>query len=166
MSKTPNQVFVLDSSKKPLTPCLPVIARKLLNAGKAHVFRQYPFAIILNKSVVDILTGNHNHDGSQTSLFGFLRPSNCLCSRKRFGLMFTPQTLHGVSHRLMYRNLKRNSMYVVDSRDVHHCPILWSQSANFSAPLQALQTLVLGLMSALSGWVCYLFYFTKSLGGA
>ncbi len=51
MSKNPNQVFVLDSRKKPLTPCLPVIARKLLNAGKAKVFRLYPFAIILNKSV-------------------------------------------------------------------------------------------------------------------
>jgi hypothetical protein len=51
MSKTPNQVFVLDNSKKPLTPCLPVIARKLLNAGKAHVFRLYPFTIILKKTV-------------------------------------------------------------------------------------------------------------------
>jgi 5-methylcytosine-specific restriction endonuclease McrA len=51
MSKTPNQVFVLDSHKKPLTPCLPCIARKLLNAGKAKVFRLYPFSIILNKSV-------------------------------------------------------------------------------------------------------------------
>jgi hypothetical protein len=53
MSKTPNQVFVLDISKKPLTPCLPVIARKLLNAGKAKVFRLYPFTIILKKSVND-----------------------------------------------------------------------------------------------------------------
>jgi hypothetical protein len=51
MSKTPNQVFVLDSSQKPLTPCLPCIARKLLNAGKAKVFRLYPFSIILKKSV-------------------------------------------------------------------------------------------------------------------
>jgi 5-methylcytosine-specific restriction endonuclease McrA len=53
MSKSPNQVFVLDISKKPLTPCLPVIARKLLNAGKAKVFRLYPFTIILKKSVND-----------------------------------------------------------------------------------------------------------------
>lgn len=53
MSKTPNQVFVLDISKKPLTPCLPVIARKLLNARKAKVFRLYPFTIILKKSVKD-----------------------------------------------------------------------------------------------------------------
>jgi 5-methylcytosine-specific restriction endonuclease McrA len=54
MSKTPNQVFVLDADKKPLTPCLPVIARKLLNAGKAKVFRLYPFTIILGKSVNDL----------------------------------------------------------------------------------------------------------------
>ena len=51
MSKTPNQVFVLDNHKNPLTPCLPVMARKLLNAGKAKVFRLFPFTIILNKLV-------------------------------------------------------------------------------------------------------------------
>lgn len=54
MSKTPNQVFVLDADKKPLTPCLPVIARKLLNAGKVKVFKLYPFTIILGKSVNDL----------------------------------------------------------------------------------------------------------------
>jgi 5-methylcytosine-specific restriction endonuclease McrA len=51
MSKQPNYVFVLDTNRKPLTPCKPSIARKLLNAGKAKVFRLYPFIIILNKEV-------------------------------------------------------------------------------------------------------------------
>lgn len=51
MSTTPNQVFVLDTNKKPLTPCLPVIARKLLNASKAKVYKLYPFTIILKKVV-------------------------------------------------------------------------------------------------------------------
>ncbi|MGV0029416.1 RNA-guided endonuclease IscB [Phormidesmis priestleyi] len=46
-----NTVFVLDTRKSPLTPCKPSIARKLLNAGKAAVFRQYPFTIILKKEV-------------------------------------------------------------------------------------------------------------------
>jgi hypothetical protein len=53
MSKQPNFVFVLDTNRKPLTPCKPSIARKLLNAGKAKVFRLYPFTIILNKEVID-----------------------------------------------------------------------------------------------------------------
>ncbi len=50
----PNYVFVLDTNRKPLTPCKPSLARKLLKAGKAKVFRLYPFTIILNKEVVDV----------------------------------------------------------------------------------------------------------------
>lgn len=46
-----NQVLVLDTNRKPLTPCTPGIARSLLNAQKAAVFRQYPFTIILKKAV-------------------------------------------------------------------------------------------------------------------
>jgi 5-methylcytosine-specific restriction endonuclease McrA len=46
-----NYVFVLDTLKKPLTPCQPSMARKLLNANKAAVFRWYPFTIILKKEV-------------------------------------------------------------------------------------------------------------------
>lgn len=49
----PNYVFVLDTNRKPLIPCKPSIARKLLNVGKAKVFKLYPFIIILNKEVVD-----------------------------------------------------------------------------------------------------------------
>ena len=46
-----NQVFVLDTNKKPLVSCTPGMARSLLKAGKAAVFRQYPFTIILKKKV-------------------------------------------------------------------------------------------------------------------
>jgi hypothetical protein len=46
-----NLVFVLDTNKKPLTPCKPSRAHKLLTAGKAAVFRRYPFTIILKKAV-------------------------------------------------------------------------------------------------------------------
>ena len=46
-----NQIFVLDVNYKPLTPCKPSMARKLLNAKKAAVFRQFPFTIILKKEV-------------------------------------------------------------------------------------------------------------------
>ncbi|MDJ0687533.1 MAG: RNA-guided endonuclease IscB [Xenococcaceae cyanobacterium MO_188.B32] len=45
-----NSVFVLDTNKQPLTPCTSGMARSLLKAGKASVFRQYPFTIILKKA--------------------------------------------------------------------------------------------------------------------
>ncbi|HAN72912.1 MAG TPA: HNH endonuclease [Planktothrix sp. UBA8407] len=50
MSKQ-NHVLVLDEHKKPLSPCRPVTARKLLKAKKAAVFRLFPFTIILRKVV-------------------------------------------------------------------------------------------------------------------
>jgi 5-methylcytosine-specific restriction endonuclease McrA len=40
-------VFVLDKDKKPLSPCHPARARKLLKQKKAAIFRRYPFTIIL-----------------------------------------------------------------------------------------------------------------------
>ncbi|WP_293151723.1 MULTISPECIES: RNA-guided endonuclease IscB [unclassified Microcoleus] len=46
-----NFIFVLDANKKPLTPCKPSMARKLLIAGKAAVFRRFPCTIILKKAV-------------------------------------------------------------------------------------------------------------------
>lgn len=49
----PNYVFVLDANRKPLTPCKPSLARKLLKVGKAKVFRLYPFTILLKKEVTE-----------------------------------------------------------------------------------------------------------------
>ncbi len=46
-----NSAFVLDTNKKPLDPCHPARARKLLAKGKAAVYRLYPFTIILNYAV-------------------------------------------------------------------------------------------------------------------
>ena len=43
------RVFVLDKNKKPLMPCHPARARQLLTRGKAAVFREYPFTIILKE---------------------------------------------------------------------------------------------------------------------
>ncbi len=45
----PNYVLVLDTNGKPLTPCKPSMAKKLLLAGKAAVYRRFPFTIILKK---------------------------------------------------------------------------------------------------------------------
>lgn len=46
-------VFVLDTNKNPLNPTHPARARKLLNTGKAAVFKRYPFTIILKEEVVE-----------------------------------------------------------------------------------------------------------------
>ena len=47
----PNYVLVLDTQQQPLTPCKSSMARKLLNAHKAAVYRHFPFTIILKKEV-------------------------------------------------------------------------------------------------------------------
>lgn len=53
-------VFVLDCNRQPLDPCHPVRARKLLKAGKAAVFRRYPFTIILKeRQIADSTTHAH-----------------------------------------------------------------------------------------------------------
>ena len=41
------RVFVLDTNKRPLSPCHPARARQLLRKSKAAVFRRVPFTIIL-----------------------------------------------------------------------------------------------------------------------
>ena len=46
-----NFVLVLDTNRTPLLPCNQGVARSLLKSGKASVFRQFPFTIILNKEV-------------------------------------------------------------------------------------------------------------------
>jgi 5-methylcytosine-specific restriction endonuclease McrA len=45
------RIVVLDTNKQPLMPCHPARARKLLAAGKAAVYRRYPFTIILKYAV-------------------------------------------------------------------------------------------------------------------
>ncbi|HEX6483770.1 MAG TPA: RRXRR domain-containing protein, partial [Ktedonobacteraceae bacterium] len=46
-----SKVFVLDALKQPLTPVHAGKARLLLTAGKASVFRNYPFTIMLKRQV-------------------------------------------------------------------------------------------------------------------
>lgn len=50
-------VFVVNKNKKPLNPCHPAKARKLLKQGKAVIHKRYPFTIRL-KYLVDT-TNNH-----------------------------------------------------------------------------------------------------------
>lgn len=46
-----NAVFVLDHNQKPLKPVHPAIARRMLTARQAAVFRRYPFTIICHVGV-------------------------------------------------------------------------------------------------------------------
>jgi hypothetical protein len=46
-------VFVVDSEKRPLAPCHPARARRLLMNGKAAIWRRYPCTIILKRAVAD-----------------------------------------------------------------------------------------------------------------
>lgn len=48
-----NKVFVLDTNKKKLDPIHPAEARILLDNGKAAVYKQYPFTIILKHANKD-----------------------------------------------------------------------------------------------------------------
>lgn len=44
-------VFVVDNEQRPLAPCCPARARRLLTSGKASVWRRYPFTIILKRAM-------------------------------------------------------------------------------------------------------------------
>lgn len=46
-----NHVFVLDTNKTPQAPIHPAAARLLLQAGKAAVWRRFPFTVILKEAV-------------------------------------------------------------------------------------------------------------------
>ena len=46
-----SKVAVLDTEKRILEPCHPAVARRLLRAGEAAVFKRYPFTIILKREV-------------------------------------------------------------------------------------------------------------------
>ncbi len=46
-------VFVIDTDQRPLAPCHPARARRLLDRGKAAVWRRYPFTLILKRAVPD-----------------------------------------------------------------------------------------------------------------
>jgi 5-methylcytosine-specific restriction endonuclease McrA len=46
-----NLVLVVDTQQRPLSPCHPARARRLLSAGKAAVWRREPFTIILKRAV-------------------------------------------------------------------------------------------------------------------
>jgi 5-methylcytosine-specific restriction endonuclease McrA len=46
-------VFVVDTERRPLAPCHPARARRLLTEGKAAVWRREPFTLILKRVVPD-----------------------------------------------------------------------------------------------------------------
>jgi 5-methylcytosine-specific restriction endonuclease McrA len=79
MSPT-NYAFVLDTKLNPLQPCKPSKARYLLDAGKAAVYRQYPFTIILKKEVgtIEPIVQIKIDPGSKTTGLALLVNSNVI----------------------------------------------------------------------------------------
>nr|WP_051017278.1 RNA-guided endonuclease IscB [Dactylococcopsis salina] len=77
-----NFVFVLDKNKQPLDPTHPAKARKLLKAGRAKVFRRYPFTIIMQDlEVQNCVTHNHQlkiDPGSKTTGLAILQDNKVL----------------------------------------------------------------------------------------
>jgi 5-methylcytosine-specific restriction endonuclease McrA len=71
------RVFVLSADRQPLDPCHPARARKLLKAGRAAVFRRYPFTIILrDRTAAESVTHPHRikvDPGSKTSGFAVVQ---------------------------------------------------------------------------------------------
>jgi 5-methylcytosine-specific restriction endonuclease McrA len=51
-----NFVFLIDANKTPMNPIHSAQARKLMESGKAAVFRRYPFTLILKRVVENIVT--------------------------------------------------------------------------------------------------------------
>jgi 5-methylcytosine-specific restriction endonuclease McrA len=51
-----NFVFLIDSSKTPMNPIHPAHAQKLMDSGKAAVFRMFPFTLIMKRVVDNIIT--------------------------------------------------------------------------------------------------------------
>lgn len=47
------KVFVLDRHKKPLMPCTPRRARKLMESGRARVHKRFPFTIRLTDRTLE-----------------------------------------------------------------------------------------------------------------
>ena len=70
-------VFVLDRNKKPLDPCHPARARDLLKAGRATLFRRYPFTILLkDRELEESVTHAHQvklDPGSRTTGIALVR---------------------------------------------------------------------------------------------
>jgi len=57
--------------------------------------------------------------------------------------MFAPQTNPAREERfLCVENQKGILMYCFDSRDVYHCPVLFSRSTDFSSPLRNIANFV------------------------
>lgn len=51
-----NYVFLIDQAKNQMDPIHPAQADKLLDTGKASVFRRYPFTLIMHREIPNIIT--------------------------------------------------------------------------------------------------------------
>lgn len=74
-----NFVFLIDANKTPMNPVHPSHARKLLESGKAAIFRRYPFTLIMKRVVSNIVVYPLNlkiDPGSKTTGFALVNNRN------------------------------------------------------------------------------------------
>lgn len=103
-----NFIFVLDTNRKPLNPCRPVTARKLLKASKARIFKHYPFTIILNKEISETpkLIQIKIDPGSKTTGIALVQENQVICGVE---LTYRGQQIKdALLSRRQLRNSRRN----------------------------------------------------------
>ena len=103
------RVFVLNKNRQPLDPCKPARARILLSAGKAKVYRRYPFTIILTEEIKEPKTHNHQlkiDPGAKTSGLAIVKNSRVVwgCELTHRGF----QIRDALTSRRQLRRARRN----------------------------------------------------------
>lgn len=104
------RVFVVDKNRKPLDPCTPRRARMLLNAGRAAVFRRYPFTVILKDRVLeDSIVHEHQlkiDPGAKTTGMAILQGDKVIWAAELTHRGF--QIRDGLTSRRQIRRSRRN----------------------------------------------------------
>lgn len=103
------RVFVLSADRKPLDPCRPARARRLLRQGKAAVLRRYPFTIILrHRTAAESVT----HDFRVKIDPGSKTTGIALVDDKRKAVVFAAEVEHrgeGIKRAMVKRAMLRRS---------------------------------------------------------
>ena len=133
-----SKVAVIDTEKKPLEPCHPAAARRLLKRGEAAIWRKYPFTIILKKAVpkVEIITKLYTlswDPGSRTSGIAIVSESG--------DIVYAAELRHRGQQ--ITRNLQERSGFRRGrrTRNLRYRPARWENRFN-----------VMCLFSAETGW--------------
>ena len=128
-----SKVAVIDTEKRPLEPCHPAVARRLLKQGEAAIWRRYPFTIILKKAVPkeEVVTKSYTlswDPGSRTSGIAVVSES---------GDIVYAAELHHRGQQIK-RNLQERSGFRRGrrTRNLRHRPARWANRSRKSPVLE------------------------------